>query len=190
MLLKANVFSITYLMLWIRRIVAVGLLHDVLSPAQGFLPLPFRRVVRLPNSLFVTKAAAAVRLRVGVATGFSGILINEIFILFKLFAILSLTNLNSHLVTANLPKIASKNLKSFKQKKFGFFFQKMNFHLFSSIVHHTFRVFQHLLTPKFEEVRGISVELQTVFTVLSERKESQKCLQTFSFIKGSIELDG
>jgi hypothetical protein len=118
----------TYLMLWIRRIVAVGLLHDVLSPAQSFLPLPFGRVVRLPNSLFVTKAAAAVRLRVGVATGFSGILINEIFLLFKLFAILSLTNLlNSHLVTANLPKIASKNLKSFKKKKNSDFFSENEF---------------------------------------------------------------
>jgi len=40
-------------------------------------------------------------------------------------------------------------------------------------VHHAFRVFQHLLTPKFEEVRRISVKLQTIFTVLSEKKEKQ-----------------
>ena len=61
-------------MLRIRRVVAVGLLHDVLSSAQSFLPLPFGRVVRLSNALLVTKAAAAVRLRVGVTTGFRGIL--------------------------------------------------------------------------------------------------------------------
>ena len=61
-------------MLRIRRVVGVGLLHDVLSSAQSFLPLPLGRVVRLPNALFVTKAATAVRLRIGVTTGFRGIL--------------------------------------------------------------------------------------------------------------------
>ncbi len=51
----------------------VRLLHDVLAAAERFLPLSFGRVVRLPDSLLVPEAAR-VRLRVGSAASFGGML--------------------------------------------------------------------------------------------------------------------
>ena len=42
-------------------------------------------------------------------------------------------------------------------------------HLFPAIMHHPLRIFEHFLSPELEEVVGVRVELEAIFTILPRK---------------------
>ena len=53
---------------------------------------------------------------------------------------------------------------------FVYFLKKLFVYLFPTIVHHSLRIFEHLLSPKLEKVGRIRIEFQPIFAILSEKR--------------------